>query len=719
MVMCRIIGFSLQFSGNIVLSQTFTALCCLHRLDQYIEPWEKELEGDDALIRYDQFQHVEKVKADGTKTTVMDRVEITSNILGFYEDFQLKLRSYIKHVHMWRWQARQYEACCKNLPVGHIIVALDFAENHTFLEKVEVQSLHWSANQATLLPMVVHRHAQVTDEEGNIKDEVIKEHFVFISDDKKKDTEFVMHAFGIMFQYLEDHGIKPRHTHIWTDGCAGQFKSHNGFMDKSLFRSLYGCTCDHNFFCSGHGKGEWDGVGATCKHCAALAVVQGKCLLKDSADLHQFLAETLTTPKSSSFPSRQQGGKVKNRLFFLIPPDEIKHEDRSIVDVKTIKNLRQQHQFFFSGHETQKVRYRRFTCMCEKCIKFDWKHCVQPEWVPKYTVADLKTKHARTLDTVRRCFQACEGEEHVQRKPRSEVPASGEDDALGNDSEVRDLEGERYTPVWQLVNPIGLPRQGRGDFDDAVATQLARCQMANAIVMFDDHVYEQQYQYFIFRCTEGPLVLDCTVEDDYQQKFNKGARVFKGYYFTLATDANGVVADQTNSSHYVLSTDKLAYVAVESVAYTGFEMLGTGLVQGLPIEGQYQRVYELAADVHKEAVCAVRAGKKWLYDESDSDEDEEDANAVQRVKGSRRAKSRSIRTRRVGTNLQNSNKGERPNGNGQEPMQQVAGGRDVDVQPRMPEVVETGVITDSDSDVDSFEEVQEDDDSSSFSLNDT
>lgn len=615
--------------GCIIYSSTsqvcWYLACITNRLDQYLEEWEKELEDEDAILSYDQFQHIEKVKDDGTKTTVMDRVEVTTDIQSFLKEFKLRLRTYIQHVHTWRWQAHAYDACHENLPEDHIMVALDFAENHTFLEKEEVQTLHWSSNQATILPMVVHRHAKVTDEEGNIKDEVIKEHFVFISDDRKKDTEFVMHAFGILFQYLEDKGVKPKHTHIWSDGCAGQFKSHNAFMDKSLFLTLYGCSCDHNFFCSGHGKGEWDGVGATCKHCAALAVVQGKCVLQNSGDLHRFLAETLSTAKPSTFPSRQFGGKVKNRLFFLIKAGEIRHEDRSIVDIKTIKDLRKHHQFYFSGHASQKVRYRRFTCMCRNCIKFDWRNCLQPEWVPAHRTSILKTKHSRTQDTVSRCFQSEDATvqpSHVARqKPPSELQMIEDDDVL-------DLEeGEKYTPVWQLVKAVRLPRSCRSDdFEAAVSSQLARFQMANVIVMFDDPAYEEHYQYFIFRCTEGPTVLDCTTVDDYRQKFNKGAVVFKGYYFTLATDADGKVADQTTSRTYVLASDKLALVAVESICYAGFTMIDTGVTQGLPILGHYQRVYQVEKDVHEEALQAVRAGKRWVYDDSD---DEEGANRLE------------------------------------------------------------------------------------------
>lgn len=70
------------------------------------------------------------------------------------------------------------------------------------------------------------------DEEGNI----IKLNHVFLSDDKKKSCEFVNHCILKLLTWFEEEGITHNHIHFWTDGCAGEFKSHNVFMDRALLK---------------------------------------------------------------------------------------------------------------------------------------------------------------------------------------------------------------------------------------------------------------------------------------------------------------------------------------------------------------------------------------------------------------------------------------------------------------------------------------------------
>jgi hypothetical protein len=59
------------------------------------------------------------------------------------------------------------------------------------------------------------------------------------------------------------NGFQPKIHFIWSDGCSFQFKSKVPWAFVSRYPLLCdGCTCQWNFFGSGHSKGPHDGAGA-------------------------------------------------------------------------------------------------------------------------------------------------------------------------------------------------------------------------------------------------------------------------------------------------------------------------------------------------------------------------------------------------------------------------------------------------------------------------
>ena len=76
----------------------------------------------------------------------------------------------------------------------------------------------------------------------------------YISDDHTHDTYFVQHCFGKIYESLKSCGIKFNEHWIWSDGCAGQFKSSRSFFWLCfLHKKTYIKHC-WNFFETGHGK---------------------------------------------------------------------------------------------------------------------------------------------------------------------------------------------------------------------------------------------------------------------------------------------------------------------------------------------------------------------------------------------------------------------------------------------------------------------------------
>jgi hypothetical protein len=101
---------------------------------------------------------------------------------------------------------------------------VDFAKNYSFQMQNEVQSMHWHSYQISILVHITYRfdpNFDVHDDDSKI---LIEYHF-YISNDRKLDSEFVQHRFGLHLRYISDQGLSPRWHYVWFDGCPNQFKS--------------------------------------------------------------------------------------------------------------------------------------------------------------------------------------------------------------------------------------------------------------------------------------------------------------------------------------------------------------------------------------------------------------------------------------------------------------------------------------------------------------
>ena len=262
------------------------------------------------------------------------------------------LRSFIRHQHTMLWQANLYKRDIDSFPEGTVIIAMDFAENHSFLYKDETQSLHWSPHQASIFVMVLYRHYNAdydgplqSDSAGQITRHVMKDHIFCITDDPTHDPATVEYCIMLtllsMFNIPEDAPIwrlfssddvlgdedkklpTPNKVKPWSDGAPTQFKSAIAFANMAMLAHNLGIPIEHNFFCSNHGKGEHDGAGANLKHEAARHNLKSTTglQLKDAADLVEFAKASLANAKGSIWLYRQKAITLNRREFHLIPPE--------------------------------------------------------------------------------------------------------------------------------------------------------------------------------------------------------------------------------------------------------------------------------------------------------------------------------------------------------------------------------------------------------------
>ena len=178
--------------------------------------------------------------------------------------------------------------------------------------------------------------------------------------------------------------------------------------------------------CSGHGKGEWDGVGGSCKNHAAMYVIEHEDFVMPSAwDLFNLLNETYQAPLK---PPKKPGAAnaplapLKQRVFHYVPVEAVDHARKSQAKER-VEGTLSIHQIGFPGESDLKIYHRRLSCFCDPCKQRMRSYlstltvgpCVNALHVPALKEATLVVEDA----TTRRTLQGYFGEEY-------EAPASAE-----------------------------------------------------------------------------------------------------------------------------------------------------------------------------------------------------------------------------------------------------------------------------------------------------
>ena len=96
-----------------------------------------------------------------------------------------------------------------------------------------------------------------------------------------------------VFEFVrEKHNLPPEVTsHIWSDGCAGQFRSRYDFALVSQIDSKVEVNWYYNE--EHHGKGPMDGIGGTMKNKVYRDAMSNKCLIKNAKDFAEYANKTI------------------------------------------------------------------------------------------------------------------------------------------------------------------------------------------------------------------------------------------------------------------------------------------------------------------------------------------------------------------------------------------------------------------------------------------
>ena len=397
------------------------------------------------------------VNDDGEPRKRIQEVFMETSCVEFIDYLKPKLKEFVRHNFVARWQDVQCRVSMKELPADAILSHVDFAENYSFEIQNEIQSMHWHSSQIPILVHITYRLDPLTNN-------MVKESHFYVSDDKTHDTLFVQHCFLQHWEWLKLQGLTFQRHWVWSDGCAGQFKGARPMYFVSRYPGLTGgCVMSWNFFGTGHGKGEWDGAGAVVKRALRTEQLHNPWRqLQDAADAVDFLKEKMEGLVESSVAGNRI---VSYRYFHLIKPDDV--DRQHLHGCETISGSRKLHSIQgVSISDPTLLMVRQLSCFCSPCMDGDWAACEKSGHVQDWRVIKLVPSDVSFVreQMISRQFEV-EGEEpwdYATEETLGDLVNVGDNFAVpaieGNDEGVdfyilqcqrkKQIVREKFTCVW-------------------------------------------------------------------------------------------------------------------------------------------------------------------------------------------------------------------------------------------------------------------------------
>jgi hypothetical protein len=292
-----------------------------------------------------------------------------------FEYLKPKLQAFVLYNYIASWQDFEFKELFSSIPPDTLISCVDFSENYMLKIQNEIQSMHWHNEQISILVHITYR----LNPNWNSENEelfLVKEIHYYLSDDRTHDSLFVQHYFLLNWNHVNSQGFKPKNHIVWSDSCSGQFKSARAWFFVSRYPSLTrssdlidGCQMCWNYFGSGHGKGEVDGVGALLKR--EISTEQLKCdgrKLQNAADIVHFLKDRFMLAHVGPCGVRSETLK----FFWLIPqygPGSVRRTKALQAD-RVLGNMSQHQCRSVSARDPTLIQFRPLSCFCYACLRY-------------------------------------------------------------------------------------------------------------------------------------------------------------------------------------------------------------------------------------------------------------------------------------------------------------------------------------------------------------
>ena len=225
-------------------------------------------------VDFSQWMTVTSTDRDkGTQWKSTQEVHLSEKRPRFIRIFTEKLVRFRAHTRRAVLQYRAVNTLKSNLPVGHVTLQMDFAEN--WQTASPVQSAYYGRAQISVHPAVAH-----FTKNGSLDHVSV----VAVTDVRQHSAPTVFAVIRQLITVLQEKLDFPiLHIHYISDSPSSQYRNISIFSLVARHSTIFGIDASWLYLEAGHGKGPCDGVGAVSKRVA-----------DDNAKAHQEHPDTLT-----------------------------------------------------------------------------------------------------------------------------------------------------------------------------------------------------------------------------------------------------------------------------------------------------------------------------------------------------------------------------------------------------------------------------------------
>ena len=189
-----------------------------------------------------------------------------------------------QHIYVKRQQHVCYNKLKEELGENEVLLDVDYSEKYSNIQQGEIQSAYFGHDSFSIFIACCYLRKDV---------DLINENITIISEASDHSRIATFTCINKVFDFVrEKHNLPPEVTlHIWSDGCAGQFRSRYVFALVSQIDS----KVDVNWYYNErhHGKGPMNGIGGTIKNKVYQDVMSNKCLIKNVKDFVEYAKKTI------------------------------------------------------------------------------------------------------------------------------------------------------------------------------------------------------------------------------------------------------------------------------------------------------------------------------------------------------------------------------------------------------------------------------------------
>jgi hypothetical protein len=337
-------------------------------------------------VKYKTWTNVQhKLEWSATQELRYDVKPIAEFMLCMSDEFDGNYRAH-NFTHKWQGTSHKDNLKHAHLVPGMGVVECDYMAKHTHTQGMSVNS-HIPKQSSGEVYII---HHSFREDGSHITDNV-----QIWSDDVKQDPHVHWRNMELVVAWVEDtYKDEPfwkpwSELHVWTDGCAEQYKGHRNFRflsaakDNEFWSSRFS-NIVWNFAASHHFAGVWDGEGGHAKtHCDNAREEEDptqELLLPMTVGCVAYLNRTFT--RTTKYESRKDEKgfvwgadySINRRHFIHRLSGDDARKTHGKMEAKTVNHCRSHYQYR-ADPQSGYLLIRQFSCYCICCITGRYLDC--------------------------------------------------------------------------------------------------------------------------------------------------------------------------------------------------------------------------------------------------------------------------------------------------------------------------------------------------------